>query len=202
VRQILPKLRQIAFLPPHPHDRVEPPASIGVKSSVYSLLSHRLSSGHIYGFGSFFEKERNMFQLIRTNRWLAILSLALMITLATLLPVAAQGGAPCYLQGSWYPHGSIIHSGPVLQVCDDGNWRVVVFHHWDLIQRLDPKLLDKFIKEPPFPDPKPWCLSCPPELTVKLDSKTLQRVDQEMTMIVEGLKRIDQIVHDDPAFGR
>lgn len=145
-----------------------------------------------------------MFTILATKlhpkRWGLAVSVALMITLTLLLPASAQAGAPCYLNGSWYADGTIIHAGPILQVCDDGRWRVVVFHQWDLIQRIDAMLLKKFDTTPPIPDPQPWCLSCPPELTVTLDSKTTQLVEQEMTKVMESLKTIQQLMDNDPVF--
>lgn len=135
------------------------------------------------------------------KQWGVAIVTATLICLATLLPARAAG-APCYLHGASYPDGTIIHSGPVLQVCDDGHWRVVVFHHWELVQRLDAMLLTKFKQVPPIPDPQPWCLSCPPALTVKLDSKTIQLVEQEMNTVMEKLKRIEQILQADPGLQR
>ncbi len=143
-----------------------------------------------------------MSQFLQAKRWIGIALFTLLLTGAALLPVAAKGGAPCELDGSWYPDGTIIHTGPLLQVCDDGHWRAVVFHHWEIVQRLDAMLLKKFIPVPPIPDPNPWCLSCPPALTVKLETDTLQQIEEEMTLIMAGLKRIDQIVQSDPMFQR
>ncbi len=96
-----------------------------------------------------------MLSVLSAKRWGIAASLALLIMLAALLPVAAQVGAPCYLNGVWYADGTIISTGPVLEVCDNGRWRVAVFEQWGLIQRIDPKLLDKVKTIPPVPDPQP-----------------------------------------------
>ncbi|MBX3016034.1 MAG: hypothetical protein KF832_31220 [Caldilineaceae bacterium] len=143
---------------------------------------------------------KRLFARYGFTRWGLITALAGALLLTQLLPVAALGGAPCKLNGNWYPDGTIIHGGPVLQVCNDGKWRAVVFHQWELIQRLDVKLLEKFKTIAPLPDPQPWCLSCPPTLSVKFDSKTTQLVEQEMNTVITSLNKIQQIIENDPAY--
>ncbi len=131
--------------------------------------------------------------------WFAGIVASLLIV-AMLLPASAQSNNPCFLNGKFYAHGTVVQSGPGLVVCRNGSWQMVVFEYEELLERIDPALLKEFQPIPRFPDPKPWCLKCPPELIIDLKVQTLEAVEQEMVGVMESLERINEIVQNDPAF--